>query len=160
MYKTKKIGSKTIYIMLLALLLPAAGFAQDSVEYDPPEVEINRDDVQLQVEIDRPDRDLVDTALIFSNLNISPTRVGCRAYNADGEVVGRGYTHVPPTGLRFILASDLANDLDFVGQVHCTAAGRVIGTSVLLAPGAITDLTARQVRLGRGRTIFPVAASY
>lgn len=153
-------GPKIIYITLLVLLLPATGFAQEIIDDGPPEVEIQRETAQLQTELDGLDRDTVDTALIFSNAGVSSTRVACRAFDADGEVVGRGYTHVPATGVRFILASDLANGRDFVGQVHCSGIGRVIGSSVLLAPGAITDLTARQSRLGLGRIVFPVAASY
>ena len=85
-------------------------------------------------------------------------RVACRAFDADGDPVGRIWMHVPANGLRFVLASDLSHGQDFVGHAMCRT-GRVIGSAVLLAPSAITDLAVRPIRR-RGSTVFAVVATY
>ncbi|MCS5636949.1 MAG: hypothetical protein NZ990_10555 [Myxococcota bacterium] len=149
---------KVLWAALLALLVPGYASAQVDAFSAIDEIEISRDAAELQAQIDLRDRDLVDTALVFTNIGLGSARVACRAFDANGDPVGRIRMHVPANGLRFVLASDLSHGQDFVGHVMCRT-GRVIGSAVLLAPSAITDLKARPMRR-LGSTLFPVVASY
>jgi hypothetical protein len=157
------LGTKALFMLLLGLLLPVSAWSQAvspvDVSFDGEEVDIVRDASELRDQIDRPDRDLVDTALVFSNLGQEHARVGCAAFDANGETVGRILMRVPARGLRFALASDLSNSVDFVGHVECRTDLRVMGSAILLAPSSITDLSAKKIRRA-GVTIFPVVATY
>jgi len=157
--RTKTIRKGALGILLLGLLVPTLGSAQVAVAPELEEVEITRDAAALRTEIDVADRDLVDTALVFSNLGRNQARVACRASDADGNPVGRIYIRVPAGGLRYALASDLSNDQDFAGSVICRANPRVRGSAVLLAPLAMTDLSVQHLRRG-SLIIIPVAATY
>jgi hypothetical protein len=111
----------------------------------------------------RPDPDRVDTVLVFTNLGPLPAAVRCVAFDRAGELAGRGHALVPPRGARIVLASDLAPERRFAGHVQCGAAGRVVGSAFLLAPGGISDAPAKQSdRPGRGdlRIVFPAVASF
>ena len=108
------------------------------------------------------DPDVTDTVLIFTSKARSRGRALCKAFDKNGNTVGRAWLHVPGLGLRFALTSDIANDLDFVGSVQCWASTNLIGSAVLLA-GVITDLPVENGRFSavRGRRmLFPVVATY
>ncbi|NRA02063.1 MAG: hypothetical protein HRU00_05610 [Myxococcales bacterium] len=150
-----------LWIMLVGLLAPTYGAAQVAVT-DAPEAdarEITRDATGLQAELRVADRDFVDTALVFTNTGRERARVTCRAFDANGRHVGRIRLDVPPGGLRFALASDLSYGRDFIGRVQCSTQNRVLASSVLLAPHALTDLGVQQLQ-GIGSILFPVVATY
>ncbi|MDG2336236.1 MAG: hypothetical protein P8Q97_18695 [Myxococcota bacterium] len=153
------LGTKSILTLLMGLMLPISAWAQGIVPVDMEELDIVRDATDLRGELDRPDRDTVNTALVFSNLGGEDAVVGCAAFDSDGTTVGRILIRVPSRGLRFALASDLSRNLDFIGHVECRTGLRVMGSAVLLAPSSLTDLSARKVRRS-GVTLFPVVATY
>ena len=147
-------------IALLGLLLPSYGAAQvaELPAGEMDEIAIDRDSVELRDAMDIRDRDLINTALVFTNVAGDRARVGCHAFNADGEPVGRVRVYIPGGGLRFVFASDFGNSVDFVGHVTCRTSPRVRGSAVLLAPHAITDLSAQHNRR-LGTILFPVVAN-
>ena len=148
-----------LWIMVLGLWAPAYAVAQVSDTYEADAREITRDATALRAELRVADRDLVDTAMIFTNLGRERAWIACRAFNANGGPVGRGRLVVPPGGLRFALASDFSYGRDFIGRVQCSTQNRVIGSSVLLAPNALTDLSVQQVQ-GIGSILFSTVATY
>jgi len=156
---TRTIRRSALWIALLGLLLPSYGAAQVAEMPEAEADEIARGADELRAQLDVRDRDLVDTALVFTNISHSPARVACHAFNADGEPVGRIRMHVPAGGLRFALASDLSHGQDFVGHVTCKTIPRVRATAVLLAPQAMTDLSVQHVRR-LGTVLFPAVATY
>jgi hypothetical protein len=121
------------------LLAPTAG-AQDVLSLEG--VETVRDASELQDLLSPPpDRDSVDTAIVFSNDLNRPAHVGCVGFDGDGQFVGHAWLRVPARGLRFVLASDLSSGSDFIGSVRCWTPGRaIIGSAFLLGPSAVTDL--------------------
>jgi hypothetical protein len=124
-----------------ALLLAPFAAAQEPLE----EVEVIRDAVELKEAMESTyDRDFVDTALVFTNQRRWGARVHCVGYDGNGRPVGRVWLKVPPRGVRFAFASDVANDRDFIGSVRCRTRGRVLGSAFLLKPLAITDLPSHQ----------------
>lgn len=143
-------------VIFAALTLPAA--AQEAL---PEEVDVDRDGGLLLDEIDAaPDRDGLDTALVFSNQLDREVRVGCRAFGRDGQLLGRAGTGLPARGLRYLRASDFAPGGDFVGSVECLAGGRVLAEALLLAPGGITNLEVLQRARARSTRIeFPLVAN-
>jgi hypothetical protein len=152
-------GKISLWLVAFGLLLPSLGSAQRVSFPDIDGVEVARDATDLRDEVDRPDRDIVDTVLAFTNLGQGAARVSCVAFAANGEPVGSIWISVPANGMRFALASDISGSRDFTGHARCRTGPRVLGTSVLLAPGAITDLSVRQIRRP-GMTIFTVIATY
>ena len=159
----QRINNWKITSVLLAAALyaiaPNAG-AQESAAPDRGP-EIVRDAVELTRELrPRPvdDVDVADTALVFTNTGL-PARVYCAAFNKQGERVGRAWLKIPRLGLRYMLASDLSNDTDFVGHVQCSTGSRVKGSAVFLGPG-FSDLPVQQVERGVGRMLFHLVATY
>ncbi len=107
------------------------------------------------------DRDIADTALVFSNATGGRVVVRCMAIGGNGQVLGRARTVIPGNGLRYLRASDLSGGVDFVGSAVCRANGRTDGSVVFLARSAITSLDVkRRYRLGVTSFKFPVVASY
>lgn len=141
---------------LVALAAPS--LAQDTRSTD---IDLSRDGVELREVLDRPvDEDVLDTALVFTNTGRVATRVICKAFDDNGEAVGRTALSVPGLGLRFVLASDVANGTDFLGSVQCSTQGRVLGSAFLLGAGGLTDLPAKQAdHEGALRVRFPVVAT-
>jgi len=124
-------------------------------------VEIVRDGIELRDEL-LPrdiDHDIADTALVFTNLGGRVSRVRCVAYDANGQPIGRAWLRVPALGVRFMLASDMANGSDFIGHAQCGALNAVRGTAVFLG-GGVTDLPSMQPRRFDGRIRFPLVATY
>ncbi len=155
---------------LCALLLPAPvrgdGLAAVEAKDAPtigdegPEIERRAVELQQRLRDRRVDLDSVDTALVFNNTRWPWAIVKCAGYDDDGRFVGAARTRVPPNGLRFLLASDIAHGRDFVGSVICRASGRLLGSSLLIG-AELTDL--RVVQRGRQTwTVFrfPLVASY
>lgn len=155
--------SSLALVGLLALGLATPAFAQDKAAItatEGPEIVRNVDDL---VDVMRPeDPDVTDTVLLFTNRAGTSHRVKCVAFNKNGAAVGRAWLAVPRLGLRYALASDIANDLDFVGSVQCYVGANVIGSSVLVAAGEVSDLPVENGAMtGFGRRIlFPVVATY
>ena len=151
-----------IWIPLLATVALAAiaapAIAQDARALD---VDLSRDGIELREVLDRPvDEDIMDTALVFTNTGRIATRVVCKAFDDEGAAVGRTALKVPGLGLRFVLASDVANGADFLGSVQCSTQGRVLGSAFLLGVGGVTDLPARQGDSeGALRVRFPVVVT-
>lgn len=151
--------------LLLALTLPTTAGAQDAETV--PVIEVERLALELRDRIERPpeeDPDLADTALVFTNVMNRDALVRCRAFDGDGDVIGRARLRVPPRGVRWLLASDLSQGEDFIGSTHCFVTTRVRGTAVFIGPG-LTDLPAGPnpdlVSELRGhRLAFPLVAHY
>ncbi len=141
-------------LLALTLSLPAA--AQERAAPD-----VSRDGLELREVLERPvDTDVMDTALVFTNTGRTATRVLCKAFDDQGEPIGRAALSVPGLGLRFVLASDIADGADFLGSVQCATQGRVLGSAFLLAPGGVTDLPAKQADHDDAvRVRFPVVAT-
>ena len=153
---------------LLLLSAAPAALAQDASSYDREAVrsmepvEVARDGAALidALRVRPEERDVADTALVFTSYSPHRQRVVCVAFNRNGRPVGKTATILPPHGVRYVLASDLADDLDFVGSAQCGTHSTVKGTAVFLGPG-LTDLPVRQVRAsGIGRMAFPLIATY
>ena len=85
-------------------------------------------------------------------------RVDSENVDADGEPVGRVRVYIPGGGLRFVFASDFGHSVDFIGHVTCKTSPRVRGSAVLLAPHALTDLSAQHKRR-LGTILFPVVVN-
>ena len=86
--------------------------------------------------------------------------VRCVGFNHNGTPVGRIALKIPGNGLRFALASDLANGLDFIGSAACRSTAHVIPSAFVIGPG-LTD-TKAQIMHGWdvNRYRFPVIASF
>ncbi len=154
--------------LALATLLAAPALAQElsakpaTTAADGPEIVRDASDLVDVVRPDIEDKDVTDTVFVFTNRAPRADRVKCVAFNKNGRAVGRAWLRVPGLGLRYAFASDVANDLDFVGQVQCYVGSDVIGSALLLAAGELTDLptdNGAMTNVGR-RILFPVAATY
>ncbi len=123
--------------------------------------EIARPIDQLPDELEpRPeDPDVADTALVFTNIYNRAARVRCVAFDKQGEAIGRTSTRIPPRGVRYVLASDMSDGEDFVGQVQCIPYGRIVGSAVFIGPG-LTDVPVRTGKIGKSRIYFPLVAHY
>ena len=124
-------------------------------------MELERDAAELADALrDRPtDPDVADTALVFTNFEAERQRVLCAGFDANGAVVGWAHTAIPGHGVRYLLASDLSQGLDYVGHAQCAATRWVRGTAIFLGPG-LTDLPSTAVRGRFGRIKFPLVATY
>lgn len=140
----------------------AGALATDApVDFGEPGVEILRDATDLSIDLrPRPvdDLDVADTALVFTNLGARASRVKCVAFGKNGAPVGRAWLKLPALGLRYLLASDLSSDRDFVGHAQCAVAAGVKGSAIFLGPG-LTDLPVLNPA-GPGRVRFPLVATY
>ena len=165
MYTNKDKTSRLLALIAITTAfatLPISGNAASLAAAEDLGFEITRDATSLRdyVSMHPVDPDRVNTALIFTNVGVNKTRVGCIAYNQHGTPIDRGWVRVAPNGMRFVLASEIAGGRDFVGNVKCKSAGRVIGSAVLLAPG-LTDLPVEQHQhAGNTHLRFPVIAAY
>ena len=125
--------------------------------------DIERDAASLRDRIDLPpdpDRDVADTAIVITNLANRRGVACCVAFDYEGKPAGRGRVRVPPRGLRWLLASDISNDVDFVGSAQCFLSGEMLGSAIFLGRG-ITDLPVHQRAVGRANRIaIPVVAHY
>lgn len=152
-------------LLLFAVASPALAKSRDLIAAEAKEMqpaEVERDAAELidELRVRPEDRDVADTAMVFTNFTGKRQRVICAAFDRNGRIVGKSASWLPPYGLRFVLASDVADDLDFIGSAQCSAHKRVRGTAVFLGPG-LTDLPVRQVRGHRlGRMAFPLIATY
>jgi hypothetical protein len=59
--------------------------------------------------------------LVFTNLGNRPTSVKCVGFDKNGTPIGRTATRIPPLGVRYVLASDISNGLDFVARSSARA---------------------------------------
>ena len=151
-------------LLFCSLGLATSAGAQTLTDAADPGVLLDRGSDELLTDLEASthlDRDVADTALVFSNATDHRIVVKCVAIGANGQILGRAHTHVPGNGLRYLRASDISNGVDFVGSAACKANGRADGSVIFLAPSAITSLKVKQ-RGRRGRTTFrfPVVASY
>ncbi len=158
--------SQTLFLLagsigLATLLGSSSATALTKSDFSEDGVEITRDGVELRDELEPRDldRDVADTALVFTNLGGRSTRVRCVAYDGNGAPIGRAWVRVPALGVRYLLASDLANGTDFIGHVQCGTLISVRGTAVFLGAG-ITDLPSVQPKRYNGRIRFPLVATY
>ncbi len=139
---------------LLTMVVAAPTTAQELQAQDLSvlnEVEVNHGGDRLEAVLrPHPDIDVTDTALVFNNALRRTTVVRCVAFGRNGRPLGKVRTKVPGNGMRFILASDLADDLDFIGSAHCWARGRVVPSAFIVGPGMLTDTPAKATVTGRG----------
>lgn len=145
-----------------ALVLATAGLSQAQTIVTPDDD--SRSEMELRAEVRRAidrDTDVANTALVFNNASSQESTVVCRAYGANGDFVGRGVAKIPPRGVRYLRASDLANGADFVGSAVCRTRTRMAASAVFLAPGAITNLDVIQAAPFDSYDIrFPLIATY
>ena len=126
----------------VTLLMVGAPAGAQTLLAEAPEVravaiEMDRPIKELEERIRRrppvPDPDVADTAMVFHNTRRGAARVSCVARDASGRVVGRPvWVRVPGGGVRFLLASHLSRDLDFIGSATCRTTGHLLGTVVFL----------------------------
>ncbi|MEM7410313.1 MAG: hypothetical protein AAF430_08775 [Myxococcota bacterium] len=153
----------SLWVALTALCvgLGSAASAQELMLDTRDAVEVDRDGVALidAIRVPEPDRDVADTAIVLTNFGPRDQKVVCGGFNKNGRAVGRVWVKVPAHGLRYVLASDLADDLDFIGSAQCAASGNIRGSAIFLGPG-LTDLPVQQIHGAAGRLRFPLVATY
>ena len=135
--------------------------AVEAVDRDADVAEISRSDADLcDVLVPRPDRDTVDTALVFTNPRGAATWVVCAGHNANGRGVGRAKTLVPAHGVRLIFASDLSNGRDYIGSAACKSRSRIVPSAFIIG----ADLSDAPARTSNGwsesQINFPIVATY
>lgn len=148
-----------------ALALTPAAWSRGRVAIaEVPPIEIDRDGIDFHRVAPKPtDPPLAyDTALVFTNLGDAGVRVICKAYDDNGDAVGRVATFVPALGLRYLLASDFSNGAALLGHIQCGTHPSVVGSAFLLGGRAgITEVPVSQAPVGRKkhrstRIRFPV----
>lgn len=146
-----------------ALALTPAAWSQGSVAInEAPLIEIDRDAIDFHRIAPKPtDPPLVyDTAMVFTNTGGDGARVICKAFDDNGNAVGRAATFVPGLGLRYILASDLSNNAAVLGHVQCGTHAHVVGSAFLLGGRAgITEVPVSQSMVWRKKKARPVVAA-
>ena len=124
----------------------------------------SRGETELRAEVRQAierDTDVANTALVFNNTTHEAASVICRAYGANGELLGRRFARVPARGVRYLRASDLSSGADFVGSAVCASRSRVAASAIFLAPGSITNLDVIQAGPWDAHNIrFPLVATY
>ena len=123
---------KVTVSFLLVLLASSWALAQSATDADGVR------------EVLRPPHDMVDTALVFTNLGGTPALVNIRAFTRNGDPAGMATVRVPGRGLAYVLASDLR------AAGHDAILGHAQGVSRSLT------LTATAVLVGAGTTDLPV----
>ncbi|MFQ5667653.1 MAG: hypothetical protein ACE5I7_14670 [Candidatus Binatia bacterium] len=102
----------------------------------------------------------VDTALVFTNLGRTASKVKMEAYDSDGNPAGSKQLDVPANGIAYVFASGFADPTTtdhFVGKVEATGRGHLTGTAVLVGD-LVTDLPVI-VKVRRLRTNAALSAS-
>ncbi len=127
---------------VLALATASISMAQDDLRSADPEVTVDRSGTELQALLrPRPDVDLIDTAMVFNNPRPDKAQVWCVAFGYSGAPVGRIRLEIPARGVRFFLASDIANNLDFIGSAQCHSRNQVF-PSAFVVGAAFSDAPA------------------
>ncbi len=150
-------------LLAMAMAAPVAAMegVQSIEQIAVDEVEVNRGADELQAVLrPHPDRDVVNTVLAFNNAHRTEVVVRCVAYNANGRPLGKAWVKIPGNGLRFILASDIANGRDFVGSTRCHSAGKIVPAAFIV--GRVLSDTPANSTLGWGGTKmrFPTVVTY
>ncbi len=146
------------------MLLAPTGYAlaQDiGVTSTVQEFDGNADVLRDQIR-PRPDQDVVNSALIFTNPTNRASAVKCVVRNHRGNVVGRGWTKIAPQGVSLLSAAALSGGLDFIGSARCKARGPMVGQVVAIG-GGLTDLKVEQrydKRANVSNYLFPLVATY
>lgn len=124
-------------------------FAQDrseTVHRSDINREISRDAVEL-ADLIRPqpvpDPDILETAIVFTNVINRAAKVICVAHDQNGQPVGHVTVRIPPQGLRFVRGSDLSDGKDFIGHAKCKGEGALRISGFLISNG-LTDLPVNQ----------------
>lgn len=151
------------FLLITGLLFAHSGFAQSLAD---TEIEIDRDAIELADLLVGADvasssvASLLNTAMIITNVGDSDTIARCHANNRNGVPVSRIRVHIPSSGVRFFLMSDLVRQpRGFVGSVVCQVPGHAVGSEIML--GIITtDVDVQQdYRAGVTSILFPVTAT-
>ncbi len=147
--------------MAMAAPVAAIGEVQSIEQIAVDEVEVTRGADELQAVLrPHPDRDVVNTVLAFNNIHRTEVAVRCVAYNAHGRPLGKAWVKVPGNGLRFMLASDIANGRDFVGSTRCHSAGKIVPAAFIVGR-MLTDTPANASRgWGGTKMRFPTVLTY
>ena len=152
------VAALAVACLIGAFVAPSASAQRFSAVRD-----IERDATSLRDRIEQPpdpDRDVADTVIVMTNLAHERGVASCAAFDYDGNLVGRARVKVPAMGLRWLLASDISDDADFIGSAHCFISGRMLASAIFLGPG-ITDLPVHQTKTsGLFRIAIPVVAHY
>ncbi len=140
-------GYTACFVTLMAMAGAAPAAAEGTAVHDLRmlnEIEVKHNLNELEAVLrPRPDIDLTDTALVFNNALRHTTVVRCVAFGRNGHPLAKVRTIVPGNGLRFILASDLADGLDFIGSARCWARGKVVPSAFIVGPSMLTDAPAK-----------------
>ena len=162
---SNRMGSRTAGLVMagwIAVLVAPSALAQEAtVATDIREVERTADGLRDRIEQPPdPDRDVADTAIVLTNLTYARAVATCAAFDDSGRLIGRARVRIPRMGLRWLLASDISNDVDFIGSTHCFVVGQVAVSAVFLGPG-VTDLPVHpDVVDGMYRIVVPLVAHY
>ncbi len=149
-------------LMAMAIAAPVAAVEVQPIEQIAvAEVEVSRNADELQAVLrPHPDLDIVNTVLVFNNALRATAVVRCVAYGANGRPLGRVKVKIPGNGLRFILASDLANGRDFIGSARCSSVGKIIPSAFIVGRG-LTDAPVKSTQGWPGTKMhFPVVVTY
>ncbi|MCF6355170.1 MAG: hypothetical protein L3J26_08740 [Candidatus Polarisedimenticolaceae bacterium] len=148
--------------MAMAAPVAAIGEVQSIEQIAVDEVEVTRGADELQAVLrPHPDLDVVNTVLVFNNVLSATVVVRCVAYGVNGRPLGKiNKVKIPGNGLRFILASDLANGRDFVGSTLCHSEGKIV-PAAFIAGRILTDTPAKTTHGWPGTKIrFPTVVTY
>ena len=157
---TSKLLTRSSLFASALLLLASAGAQAQTVDARDDSLGETELRAELRQAIER-DTDVANTALVFNNTTHEDASVICRAYGANGELLGRRFARVPARGVRYLRASDLSSGADFVGSAVRASRSRVAASAVFLAPGSITNLDVIQAGPWDAHNIrFPLIASY
>lgn len=125
------------------------------------EVDAGRDADELRAVLKtHPDVDSTDTALVFNNPTAHRVWVRCAAFSGNGRILGGSALAIPANGVRFIFASDIARNRDFIGSAQCGATARVIPSSFILGSGLTDAPTSGGPTWHGNRIRFPIVASF
>ena len=160
-WNASKLAGLVLAGCVTGLGAPAALAQEVAAVSEVRDIERTADELRDRIEQPpRPDVDVADTAVVLTNLAYERAVATCAAFDQGGNLLGRARVRIPRMGLRWLLASDLSDDADFVGSAHCFVTGRVAGTAVFLGPG-ITDLPVHPATIGGGqRIVIPLVAHY
>ena len=149
-------------LALGALALTPAAWSNPAAIAEAPPIEIDRDAIDFHRIAPKPtDPPLTyDTALVFTNTGGDGARVICKAFDDNGNAVGRAASFVPGLGLRYILASDFSNNAAMLGHVQCGTHAHVVGSAFLLGGRAgITEVPVTQSTVWRKKKKLSAVAT-
>lgn len=157
----KKSLSRTSVFLTMLLILSMMSVGVSAQE--PAEIEIDRDPTDIaEILHPDPDRDSVDTAIVFTSLQPTYAVIRCKGFGHNGHVIGNVRLLVPPNGLRYLRGSDVSAGRDFIGHVRCSTSGAsVTASAFIVGTGSLANAPVEELRLDSVTNFrVPVVASF